>query len=387
MKNEVKSVFLKPGKERAVINRHPWIFSGAIARADQGLSVKDQVIIKDHTGKPLALGHWCGSDGLVCRIFSFDPACVVDEAFWANRFYRAKLLRQTFGLPNASTNAYRLLHGEGDGLSGLVCDIFRKSASIQSTNPGFTSIIPLLTSFLVDECGIENIFLADSCAEQNAWILGPSDDGEFLENNLVFLPDIGHGQKTGHFLDQRDNRALVKSYAKGRDVLDAFCYSGGFSTYALSGGAHTVTSVDISEVAIHLCEKNVSKNGFGDAHRAVVADCFTYLRQIKKDDFDLIILDPPAFAKSAQAVTRAARGYKDINLLALKAVRGRGMVFTFSCSQHIDVDLFKKIIFAAAKDSAREVKIIGELTQGADHPVSVYCPQSSYLKGLALYVE
>lgn len=387
MKQSLKSVFLKPGKERAVTNKHPWLFSGAVLKKDGDIGVGDEVLVIDHHGKALALGHWCSNEGLVCRILSFDTGVMLDSDFYVNRFHKALMLRRSFGLPNQETNGYRLIHGEGDGLSGLVCDIFGEAASIQLSNPGLKKCISTLIDFLVQYLNIKKIYFNDSFDGQSNWLLGKNSEDIFLEGNFRFVADIDEGQKTGHFLDQRSNREFLKQLARGRSILDAFCYSGGFSVYALAGGARAVTSVDIAKKAISLCQQNVSNNNLEAYHRPVVADCFSYLRQIKNDDFDVIILDPPAFAKSAQAVNRAARGYKDINLLAIRAVRPGGMVMTFSCSQHVDEDLFQKIIFAASKDASREVKIVKKLTQGVDHPVSVYCPQSLYLKGLALYVE
>jgi 23S rRNA (cytosine1962-C5)-methyltransferase len=386
MKQVIKSIYLKPGKERAIINRHPWLFSGAVLKKDANINAGDEVLIHDHQGHELALGHWCGNDGLVCRIMTFDVNLGLNEDFFNDRFNKARALRHAL-LSQQKTNGYRLIHGEGDGLSGLVCDIFAETASIQLSNPGLKKVLSIFCDFLVRHVNIKNIHLTDAASGESSWLLGHNNNTPFLENSLSFVADIDNGQKTGHFLDQRDNRQSVKEWAQHRDVLDSFCYSGGFSVYALAGGARTVTSVDIAEKAISSCQQNVRANGFDAGHHAVVADCFSYLRQIKKDDFDLIILDPPAFAKSSQAVERAARGYKDINLLAMKAIRSGGVLFTFSCSQHIDDDLFQKIIFAAAKDAGREVKIVKKLTQGVDHPVSVYCPQSHYLKGLALYVE
>lgn len=376
----MKLVYLKPGKEKAIANKHPWIFSGAVGRIDDSVEPGDAVLIKDASGKDLAIGHWCSNDGLVCRIFSFGKEPI--DGLFASRLDRARKLRTSLNLPAKNTNGYRLIHGEGDGLSGLVVDIFSDTASIQLSNPGFKPYISKLCDFL----DAKNIFFADSNGE-SSWIKGKSEKCPFLENGLKFLANPKDGQKTGHFLDQRDNRLLVKNHSQDRSVLDAFCHSGGFSTYALAGGAKHVESVDISETAIEQCLEHVAINNLGQNHKAIVADCFSYLRTIPKDKFDLIVLDPPAFAKSAASVNRAARGYKDINLLAMKNISSGGLIFTYSCSQHIDADLFKKIIFAAAKDSGREVKILGELFQGADHPVSVYCPQSSYLKGLMLYVE
>jgi 23S rRNA (cytosine1962-C5)-methyltransferase len=384
---KVKSIVLKPQKERAVQNRHPWIFSGAIARKDADISPGDTVLIKDFQGKKLALGHYCGDNGLVCRIASFDPTIALDESFWKQRLARAGLMRKSLSLPSKHTNGFRLLHGEADGFSGLVCDIFGDASSIQVSNPGLLDVISIVSDFLVSQFAIKHVYVNNSYADKAHWYLGSKQSAEFMENDLLFQAEIDVGQKTGHFLDQRDNRLFLKYLSHNRRVLDAFCYSGGFSVYALSGGAQRVVSVDISAAALTLAKNHVQRNGLLGDHILVKADCFEYLRTIQRDEFNVIILDPPAFAKTEKAVMRASRGYKDINLVAFKAIASGGLVLTFSCSQHIEMDLFKKIIFAAAKDSGREVKIIKELGQGFDHPVSVYCPQSSYLKGLALYVE
>lgn len=383
----MKLVWLKPGKERAVLNRHPWIFSGAIGKKPKDLSPGDEITISDHQGSFLAKGHWCSFEGLSCRILSFEHEVSFDEAFYTARFTEAWLARKRFSLPNTNTNGYRLIFGEADGLSGLVCDIFADTASIELSNPGLTHVMPLLTEFLHKQLHVHHVYVHDASHEQGSWLKGQRQDVRFLEQGLLFQADIDGGQKTGHFLDQRDNRQLVRDWAHERQVLDAFCYSGGFSVYALAGQARRVTSVDIAEKAIDLCTNNVALNGFSVRHEAVKADCFSYLRQIAKNAFDVIILDPPAFAKSAHAQERAARGYKDINWLALKAIAPGGVLLTFSCSQHIDEDLFQKIVFAAAKDAKREVSIVKKLGQGVDHPVSLYCPQSHYLKGLALYVR
>ncbi len=382
----MKSVVLKSGKEKAVLNRHPWVFSGAIKKIDQTIVVGDVVTILDTQGAFLAHGHWCCNDGLVCRLFSFDKDAVIDDAWWYQRFVDALDLRKTLGLPSKATNGFRLIHGEGDLLSGLVVDVYHESASIQLSNPGLDPVIPVLGDFLAKACGVTRIFYDTTFKNESRWLVGHGETSSFIENNLTFFVDIGEMQKTGHFLDQRDNRYLVQTLSEGRDVLDAFCYTGGFSVYAAQGGAASVTSLDISKPALALAEKNIAKNHLSSVHRTIVADCFNYLRNLTKDEYNFIILDPPAFAKSAKAVMRASRGYKDINLLAMKAIRGDGLLFTFSCSQHIDQDLFKKIIFAAAKDAQRDVRIVREVSQGVDHPVSVFCPQSNYLKGLLLYV-
>lgn len=385
MENVFKPVFLKPAKERALLSRHPWVFSGAIGKIDESITIGDAVKIMDHEGKPLALGHWCAPDGLVIRVLSFATEIKFDRNFFQERFLSAKQLRDSFGFPSKETNGFRLINGEGDGLSGLVCDLFSDTASIQCNNPGLYRVLAQFSAFLVSQYSIKHIFCEKE--DEKSFLQGSCDEISFLENNLSFFANPFHGQKTGHFLDQRNNRALLSRYAKQRVVLDCFCYSGGFSVYALAGGAKEVNSVDISKSALELCEKNITANNLSKHHKTLEADCFSYLRTVQKDQFDLIVLDPPAFAKTAASVMRASRGYKDINLLAMKAIKKGGLIFSFSCSQHIDMPLFKKIIFAAARDSEREVKIVHELSQGVDHPVSVFCPQNTYLKGLVLYVE
>lgn len=387
MRKNAITLELKPGKERALANFHPWIFSGALKKLPDTLSLGALVLVCDAQGKPLALGHYCGPQGLVVRICSFDVDVSLDD-LWHTKFQEAWRLRQLLGFPKESTNGFRLIHGEGDALSGLVVDIFGDAMSIKLSNPGLNAIIPAMIEFFTPLLSLSHASIERSYDKSREVLLGTAQKSRFLENGLCFTAELEHGQKTGHFLDQRENRALLKTSAKGKRVLDAFCYSGGFSVYALKGGATSVLSVDISEQAIEQCDKHAEDNRpFSGEHQAMAADCFSYLREIKPDDFDIIILDPPAFAKSAEAVMRASRGYKDINLLAMKGLSAGGLLWTFSCSQHISVDLFKKIIFGAAKDSGRSVKIIYELSQGPDHPVSVFCPQSSYLKGLVLQVD
>jgi 23S rRNA (cytosine1962-C5)-methyltransferase len=366
---------LKPGKEKALANLHPWVFSGAFAQLPDNLEPGTEVALCSHDNKLLALGHFCNNAGLSVRLCSFDINQSLDKTFWKHKFQNALKLRRALGLPNNLTTGFRLIHGEGDGLSGLVCDIFGTSASLSLTNAGLKTIIPDLSDFLRANLAIKDIIFEETSNTQ----------AEFLENNLKFIAHIGQGQKTGHFLDQRDNRNLVRSYAHGRHVLDAFCYSGGFSVYALAGGAAHLTSLDISSKACVQVQEHVRLNNLKN-NTIIQHDCFDYIRSIKSGDFNFIILDPPAFAKNKSSILKASRGYKDINFYALKALARESLLFTFSCSQHISPDLFKKIIFAAAKDSGRDVKILHELTQSPDHPVSVYCPQSSYLKGLALYV-
>lgn len=379
-------VYLKKGKERALLNKHPWLFSGAIAHSTKP-SISDVVLLKDYQDNALALGHWCDHQGLVCRIISFDVNEAIDEHFFHKIIDQAIKLRKRFDLPNEYSNAYRLIHGEGDGLSGLVCDIYHDTAAIILSNPGLTKAIDILVHILSTSLGIKHIHCKRVFANHSEWLLGYRDHVIFSENKLTFKASISSGQKTGHFLDQRDNRLFLQSLAKNSNVLDAFAYSGGFSVYALSGGANHVLSVDIAKDALCLAQENVLLNGFTDRHEYVVDDCFLFLRQMKPDFFDIIVLDPPAFAKEAKAIDKAARGYKDINRLAMRNIKKGGIILSFSCSQHICEDLWQKIIFAAAKDANRQVNIIKKLSQGLDHLVSIYCPQSFYLKGLALYVH
>lgn len=387
MKYEIPSIILKPGKERAVKNFHPWIFSGACKFIAQNLEPGTLVMVRSHEGQALALGHYCSPVGLVIRLCSFNPEQAIDADFWRSRLVRAHALRKRLALPNNHTSAYRLIHGEGDLFPGLVCDIYADAASLKLSNPGLLPLMPLICDYLQKELLLQTIFLEEEGKKARA-LCGTAQSVSFKENGLSFVAHLEEGQKTGYFLDQRENRFLLQRYAAKRRILDAFCYSGGFSIHALAGDAAQVTSVDISERATTWCKENLSLNGpFAGAHQAISEDCFALLRSIKPEAYDLIVLDPPAFAKSAHAVDKAARGYKDINLLALKALDKNGLLFTFSCSQHISADLFQKILFAAAKDSKREVTLLHELRQGPDHPTSLYCPQSSYLKGLVLSVD
>jgi 23S rRNA (cytosine1962-C5)-methyltransferase len=370
---------LKAGKEKLVKNRHPWIFSGAIAHIPQGLEEGQEIELLDSNAHFVGRGHFCANDGIVLRMLTFSEAELINEDFFKTKFSQALALRKTLSLASDRSNGYRLIHGEGDGLSGLVCDIFAQSAVISSQNPGLKKYLYLLKDFLKKELNITSIYVDGEEKAHNSHV-------DFLENGLRFVANIGSGQKTGHFFDQRENRALLAKMAQGRSILDAFSYSGGFSVYALAAGAQSVLSLDSSVEALKLCTENVRINNLEKNHEVVNADCFTYLRSLKKDYFDLIILDPPAFTKSAHNIEKAARAYKDINLVAMKAIKANGLLYSFSCSQHMSMDLFKKVLFAAAKDAAREARILFELSQGPDHPVSLFCPQSSYLKGLVLNI-
>jgi len=375
------SLIVRKERERALHNRHPWLFSGAIARIDGKPNEGDVVQILDSSKKLLGYGFYQGnSRSISARIFHFtSKETKHDDAFWLSRFENAFALRKALGLVTPRSG-YRLLFSEGDFVPGLTVDIFDDVAGVQIGADGISSITPLLYKFLQDKVGIKHIY-------DGEWQVGNKPEVEFEELGVKLSGNILSGQKTGYFFDQRVNRKVVAKYAMGRRVLDAFCYSGGFTCNALAGGAAEVTSLDISEDAIARTTQNVEMNFKGDSrYKTVTADCFDYLREMPKDAYDLIVLDPPAFAKSAAAVDRAARGYKDINLVALQKIAPGGLLFTFSCSQHISSDLFRKIVFGAAKDANRQVRVLHQMTQAPDHPFDICHPEGEYLKGLMLEV-
>lgn len=377
---------LKKGKERAVIHRHPWLFSGAIA-TNEAANEGDIVQIQSFDGKILAFGHYQPKHHIRVKFFAFGSTITAFEAdYWQNKLANAADMRKHL-LDLNSTNGYRLVHAEGDFLPGLVVDMYASVASVQFRTKGMEANRTIVADFLSEKLQCSHIYWKreDKAGE---WLKGEEGQSVFTENNLQFWVDVVQGQKTGFFLDQRDNRAMLGKYAKGRDVLNAFSYTGGFSVYALAGGAKSVVSVDISQSASDLCEKNVALN-FPDAanHQAITADCFQYLKQMPADAFDCIVLDPPAFSKSLSSVDNAARGYKEINLKALQKIKSGGLLFTFSCSQHISNELFQKIVFGAAADANRNVRMLAHLSQGEDHPVDICHPEGEYLKGLMLWVE
>lgn len=372
---------LKKGREKSVLNQHPWIFSGAVYRKPEG---NDPFVhILDFKGNHLAIAFYDPASQIIARIFHFGEPLEIDQSFWSVKVKAAFQLRQS--LINDQTTGYRLINAEGDGLPGIIADVYERVVSLKLTIPA----VYHLESILIDQLRTfgPTSFYIDT-ANYKKWVDTPAEKNVlFQENQLKFIADSEHGQKTGFFLDQRDNRQLVQSVAEGKTVLNAFCYSGAFSVYAIAGGAIAVDSVDVSQGALNLTEKNLSLNFSPSVlHQSIVADCFDYLRSMQSAHYDLIILDPPAFAKSKRAVVKASRGYKDINLQAFSKIRPAGLVFTFSCSQHISADLFQKIIFAAAKDSGRSVKILKKLGQAQDHPVNIFHPEGEYLKGLLLYV-
>ncbi len=392
-----KKVYLKPGKEESLKRFHPWVFSGAIARVEGEPEEGEVVDVYTSKKEFIACGHFqIGS--IAVRVLSFRQE-VIDRAYWVRRLSVAKDLRRALGLiDNPQNNTYRLVHGEGDNLPGLIIDVYNHTAVMQAHSAGMhiyrMEIADALTEVMGDV--IQNIyyksettlpFKADLLATENGFIKGGSPDNVAMENGLKFHVDWLKGQKTGFFVDQRENRALLERYANGRSVLNMFCYTGGFSFYAMRGGAKLVHSVDSSAKAIDLTNKNVGLNFPGDKrHEAYAEDAFKFLDNMG-DRYDLIILDPPAFAKHRDALRNALRGYTKLNAKAFEKIRPGGILFTFSCSQVVSKQDFRNAVFTAAAQSGRNVRILHQLTQPGDHPINIYHPEGEYLKGLVLYVE
>lgn len=392
-----KKVFLKPGKEESLKRFHPWVFSGAIARVEGEPEEGEVVDVYTSKKEFIACGHFqIGS--IAVRVLSFrqEP---IDHAFWVRRLQVAKDLRCALGvLGNPQNNTYRLVHGEGDNLPGLIIDVYDHTAVMQAHSAGMHLDRMAVAEALEEVMGdvIQHIyyksettlpFKADLLATENGFLKGGSPESVAMENGLKFHVDWLKGQKTGFFVDQRENRALLERYAKGRNVLNMFCYTGGFSFYAMRGGANLVHSVDSSAKAIDLTNENVSLNFPGDTrHQAFAEDAFKFLDRMG-DQYDLIILDPPAFAKHRDALRNALRGYTKLNAKAFEKIRPGGILFTFSCSQVVNKQDFRNAVFTAAAQSGRSVRILHQLTQPGDHPVNIYHPEGEYLKGLVLYVE
>lgn len=392
-----KKVYLKPGKEESLKRFHPWVFSGAIARVEGEPEEGEVVDVYTSKKEFIACGHFqIGS--IAVRVLSFKQV-TIDRDFWRLRLEVAKDLREALGvLDSPVNNTYRLVHGEGDNLPGLIIDVYDHTAVMQAHSAGMHVDRLDIADALSDVMGdtIQNIyyksettlpFKADLLATQNGFLKGGSPENVAMENGLKFHVDWLKGQKTGFFVDQRENRSLLEKYAKGRNVLNMFCYTGGFSFYAMRGGANLVHSVDSSAKAIDLTNENVELNFPGDErHKAYAEDAFKYLDRMG-DQYDLIILDPPAFAKHRDALRNALRGYTKLNAKAFEKIRPGGILFTFSCSQVVSKENFRNAVFTAAAQSGRSVRILHQLTQPGDHPVNIYHPEGEYLKGLVLYVE
>ena len=387
-----KNIILKHGKEASLKRFHPWVFSGAIAKAEEGLAEGALVKVISSSGDFLGIGHY-QTGSIAVRIISFED-CLIGTAFWKLKLEMAVFLRRSAGL---DSNVFRLVHGEGDGLPGLIVDFYDGVAVFQAHSVGMYLIRNEISMLLKEIMGDSLRAVYDKSAKTlpfkadlnpcDGYLLGTADKGVVKEYEYSFEVDWVEGQKTGFFVDQRENRKLVEKYSSGRDVLNMFCYSGGFSFYALGGGANSVHSVDASAKAIELTNKNMELNFHGDTrHQSFVADAATFMQNIK-DKYDLIILDPPAFAKHRDALHQALQAYKRLNIKAFEQIRSGGILFTFSCSQVVPKDKFREAIFSAAAISGRSVKILHQLSQPSDHPVNIYHPEGEYLKGLVLYVD
>lgn len=389
-------ITLKPGKEDSFHRFHPWVFSGAIYRFEKQPEEGDIVEITDHQGNFIGIGQYqIGS--IAVRILSFKPE-IIDEAFYTKRLQEAYNVRQSLGLLNDNNNTCRLVHGEGDNLPGLIIDLYDRTAVMQAHTPGMHyarhQIARALKSVLGDR--LDNIYYKSETTlpykaeldAENEYLLGGDAPNVATENGLKFYVDWVRGQKTGFFVDQRENRALLERYAHGRSVLNMFCYTGGFSFYAMRGHAKLVHSVDSSSKAISLTNENVNLNFPGDdRHKAFAEDAFKFLADMQRGAYDLIILDPPAFAKHKSALKNALIGYRKLNGKAFEKIAPGGVLFTFSCSQAVSREQFRLAVFSAAAQSRRKVRILHQLSQPADHPINIYHPEGEYLKGLVLYVE
>ncbi|MBN1820103.1 MAG: class I SAM-dependent rRNA methyltransferase [Prolixibacteraceae bacterium] len=392
----IASVILKSGKDQSVKRFHPWVFSGAIKKITGSVNEGDIVSVYSNKDEFLGLGHYqVGS--IAVRIFSFEEK-IPDQAFWKEKIKRAIEIRKNIGLiNNIETNTFRLVNAEGDGMPGMIIDFYNGVAVTQMHSIGMYKIKDQIVEALKESLGDLLVAIYDKSSKtipyksdiiaEDKFLWGKSAPVEVLEYGLKFNVDWEQGQKTGFFIDQRENRRLVQEYSKGRDVLNMFCYTGGFSFFALKGGARMVHSVDSSAKAIDLTNENIRLNfPEKDQHEAFAADGFEFLKDIK-GKYDLIILDPPAFAKHRDTLSRALQGYKRINTRAFEQIRPGGILFTFSCSQVVTKEKFREAVFSAAAISGRKVRILHQLTQPADHPVDIYHPEGEYLKGLVLYVE
>lgn len=391
-----KSIYLKKGKDESLRRFHPWVFSGAISHVDDGIEEGDTVRVINHDGEFIGVGHFqIGS--IAVRMLSFEDIDI-DAAFWKKRLASALKMRQDICIAdNLANNTYRLVHGEGDNLPGLVIDCYGKTAVMQAHSVGMHVSRNDIARQLVDVMGgrIENVFYKSETTlpykaglgQENGFIIGGCDDNIAVENGLKFHVDWLKGQKTGFFVDQRENRLLLEKYSKGKSVLNMFCYTGGFSFYAMRGQAKLVHSVDSSAKAIELTNANVALNFPGDSrHEAFCEDAFKFL-DAADGIYDLIVLDPPAFAKHRAALHNALKGYTRLNVKALERIKRGGILFTFSCSQVVTKDNFRNAVFTAAALAKRNVRILHQLHQPADHPINIYHPEGEYLKGLVLYVE
>ena len=395
-KQRMRNIYLRRGKAESLRRFHPWVFSGAIASSDGKLKEGETVRVISNDGEIMGYGHYqIGSIAVRMLTFANEE---INDAFWQQRLSEAFSLRSALQLTGREDNTiYRLVHGEGDRLPGLVIDVYGKTAVMQAHSVGMHVCRETIADALIAASNglIENVYYKSETTlpfkadlhQENGFLRGHDDGNIALENGLKFHIDWLRGQKTGFFVDQRENRSLLEHYAKGRNVLNMFCYTGGFSVYALRGNAKLVHSVDSSSKAIDLTRANAELNFPNDSrHEAFAEDAFKFLEQAGSN-YDLIVLDPPAFAKHKDALRNALKGYTRLNAIAFKKIRKGGIVFTFSCSQAVNKDQFRLAVFTAAAQSGRHVRILHQLHQPADHPINIYHPEGEYLKGLVLEVE
>jgi 23S rRNA (cytosine1962-C5)-methyltransferase len=395
MCDKMTRLFLKRGREESLRRFHPWVFSGAVARCEGPVAEGDVVEVCTHDGVFLATGHY-QEGSITVRVLSFEP-CTIDAAFWESALRKARALREAV-IPAAGTTAYRLVHGEGDNLPGLIIDLYGNTAVLQAHTIGMFrarhTVANALRTLYGDQLAAiydksaATLVSKDNEAVPDSYLYRAGDPGNVvLENGYRFAVDWEKGQKTGFFLDQRDNRLLLQQYAEGRSVLNLFCYTGGFSVYALGGGAARVHSVDASQRAIELATENVSLNFPRAApHETFATDAFDFLHSTADRTYDLMVIDPPAFAKHKGALRNALQAYKRLNAAAFSRIAPDGIVFTFSCSQVVNRVDFRNAVFSAAALTGRPVRILHQLTQPADHPINIYHPEGEYLKGLALQI-
>lgn len=396
MAMDYKIIQLRRGKEESLLRFHPWVFSGAISSLPEGLEEGEVVKVLSESGKYLGLGHYqVGS--IAVRMLTAAEEDINDD-FFASRLKSAFELRRTLGLIKDDNDAYRLVHGEGDFLPGLVVDVYGHTAVVQAHSPGMHYARHIVADALVnlEDAHINNVYYKSETTlpykarldPVNQYIIGGYETDVAMENGLKFHVDWLRGQKTGFFVDQRDNRMLLEKYSRGRNVLNMFCYTGGFSVYAMRGGALKVHSVDSSAKAVSLTDANMALNFPDDErHKSFAEDAFKFLNDMDSGTYDLVILDPPAFAKHRSALKNALRGYQRLNAKAMEKMPAGSLLFTFSCSQAVSREQFRLAVFSAAAQTRRRVRILHQLTQPADHPVNIYHPEGEYLKGLVLYVE
>jgi len=392
----MKKLIIKKGRERAFINRHPWVYSGAVQELPEA-EIGEILSVYSFDNRLIGYGFYAPGTQIVCRVFEYtaEETDVLSQQYWTDKLGKAFVIRERFIL-SGQTNAFRLVNAEGDFFPGLIADVYNDTVVIQLLIKG-TELIKDFIINALEEFGYKKVYLKakdvtgrlEGVKTLKGWISKEegSPEIEIVENGVKFQVNIETGQKTGFFLDQRDARMLIKEYSKGAKVCNTFSYSGGFSLYALEAGAELVHSVDSSKAAIELIDKNLELNGVKpEKHESYAEDVFRFLKKTE-NKYDLIVLDPPAFAKTAKAVPNASRGYKELNLTAFRKINPGGIVFTFSCSQKITRDLFRKIVFGAAADAKRNIRILHQTTQPPDHPINIYHPENEYLKGLVLYVE